>query len=348
MIAIGGAIVGLVVGWIAVTLIGLIDDPPIEILVSLLAPFAASSRPKQLGCSGRARHGGSRPACRYRALAHPAAGRTRVRRSVWQMLIFVVNGLAFLLIGLQLPTVLEEHRGLSAGSSSSAWRRRSPRRSSWCASCWVYPATYLPRWLIPSLARRDPAPPARARLILGWGGMRGAVSLAAALALPLVTNDGEPLPGRGLVIFLAFAVILVTLIGQGLTLPLLIRRLGVVDDGAVEHEELTRARWRRRPRWSGSRSCGRGSRSPAAHRPAQGAVRASWRAPRPRAPGRRPRRCRPDPEQIEEHRARRDPPLGHRGRALAVLELRDRGEISDDALRRVEAGLDLDELRSEA
>ena len=85
---------------------------------------------------------------------------------------------------------------------------------------WVYPATYLPRWLIPSLARRDPAPPAAGRRSSSAGAACAErVTLAAALALPLETATGEPLPGRGLVIFLAFSVILVTLIGQGLTLP---------------------------------------------------------------------------------------------------------------------------------
>ena len=96
------------------------------------------------------------------------------------------------------------------------------------------PATYLPRWLIPWVARRDPAPPARVPVVLGWAGMRGAVSLFAALALPLTP---VPFPDRGLVIYLTFTVILVTLVGQGLTLPALIRLVGVVDDGTVEHEE---------------------------------------------------------------------------------------------------------------
>ena len=117
-----------------------------------------------------------------------------------------MNGLAFLLIGLELPFVLRDLQGYEAGAVVGL-------AAAVCVTvvvvrlAWIYPATYLPRWLFPSIARRDPAPPPRVPLVLGWGGMRGAVTLAAALALPLQTEAGEPLPGRGLVIFLAFTVI---------------------------------------------------------------------------------------------------------------------------------------------
>ena len=81
---------------------------------------------------------------------------------------------------------------------------------------WMFPATYLPRWLSPSLARRDPSPPWQAPFLIGFTGIRGIVSLAAALAIPLATASGEPFPNRDLILFLTFAVIIVTLIGQGL------------------------------------------------------------------------------------------------------------------------------------
>ena len=215
----------------------------------------------------------------------------------------------------------------------------------------MYPATYLPRWIFPSLASRDPAPPARVPVILGWGGMRGAVSLAAALALPLQTDAGDPFPGRGLVIFLTFSVILVTLIGQGLTLPPLIRALGVVDEGETEHEEIH------------------------ARTVASEAALVRLEELRAEVPGHLPLI-----DQLKERYEHRSEHLVHdhgddpsdadagnltpeeveelahdeirraviTAERIAVLALRDHGEISDDALRAVERDLDLDELRREA
>ena len=182
-VAVGGAIVGLIVGWVAAWLLSLLEDPPVEVLISLIVPFAAYLPAEQLGVSG--------------VLATVAAGllvgfrAPRVMRSdtrllgtaTWKMVIFVVNGLAFLLIGLQLPTVIADLEGYEAGELIGLAVAVS-LTVVLVRLLWVYPATYLPRWLIPSVARRDPAPPARVVLILGWGGMRGAVSLFAALALP--------------------------------------------------------------------------------------------------------------------------------------------------------------------
>ena len=108
---------------------------------------------------------------------------------------------------------------------------------------WIYPATYLPRLLFPRIRERDPYPPWQYPTLLGWAGLRGAVSLAAALALPLTTDAGEPFPERQLVIYLAFCVILATLVLQGLTLPAVIRLLRLEDDGLVAKEE-TKARIR--------------------------------------------------------------------------------------------------------
>src|ERR1700732_1850652 len=84
---------------------------------------------------------------------------------------------------------------------------------------WVFPATYLPRWLVPAIARKDPSPPWQWPIVLGFTGVRGIVSLAAALAIPLTLDDGQLFPDRDLILFLTFAVILVTLVGQGLMLP---------------------------------------------------------------------------------------------------------------------------------
>jgi CPA1 family monovalent cation:H+ antiporter len=102
---------------------------------------------------------------------------------------------------------------------------------------WVFPAAYLPRLLFKSIRDRDPYPSWRHVTIIAWTGMRGVVSLAAALAMPLTIQSGDPFPDRDLILFLTFIVILATLVVQGLSLPLLIRRLGVKDDGSMEKEE---------------------------------------------------------------------------------------------------------------
>ena len=102
---------------------------------------------------------------------------------------------------------------------------------------WVFPASYLPRLLFKRIRDKDPYPSWRHVTIVAWTGMRGVVSLAAALALPLTIQGGDPFPYRDLILFLTFIVIVATLVVQGLSLPLLIRRLGIKDDGAAAREE---------------------------------------------------------------------------------------------------------------
>jgi hypothetical protein len=102
---------------------------------------------------------------------------------------------------------------------------------------WLYPATYLPRMLIPSVARRDPSPPWQWPFALAFTGIRGIVSLAAALAIPFKTHDGAPFPHRDLILFVTFMVILVTLVGQGLALPSVVKALGLVGAGRRERHD---------------------------------------------------------------------------------------------------------------
>ena len=238
VVGIGGILLGLVIGWLAEQFHKRVDDAPIEITVSLLTPFAAYLSAERLDVSG--------------VLAVVTAGlylgrrmpeiltfQTRLRGGpVWEMVEFLLTGFVFILIGLQLPEVL---RALSANSI--------PIRRLVCYALvlslavilirilWVFPATYLPRLLFKTIRERDPYPSWRHVAIVAWTGMRGVVSLAAALALPLTNQNGSPFPGRDLILFLTFIVILATLVVQGLSLPLLIRRLGIEDDGAAETEE---------------------------------------------------------------------------------------------------------------
>jgi monovalent cation/hydrogen antiporter len=154
----------------------------------------------------------------------------------WEILAFLLNSLLFVLVGLQLPHVLDA----LAGRSSA---RLAADAMIVCGAVmvirvlWVFPSTYLPRWMFRRIRERDPYPPWQIPALVSWMGMRGAVSLAAALALPLTTKAGAPFPGRDLVVFLTFMVILATLVVQGLTIPAVIRVLGLEDDRIGEREE---------------------------------------------------------------------------------------------------------------
>ena len=238
LIGLGGIAVGLVIGWLAVQFHRRVEDPPIEITVSLLTPFAAYLTAERFHVSG--------------VLAVVTAGlylgrrvpeilsfQTRLRGGpFWEMLEFLLNGFVFILIGLQLPDILrrlsDEHLPAQVLIAYAALITLAVIT---LRILWVVPATYLPRMLFKKLCQRDPYPKWQHVAIVGWTGMRGVVSLAAALALPETLDDGRDFPGRDLILFLTFVIIFATLVVQGLTLPSLIRWLGVEDDGAIEKEE---------------------------------------------------------------------------------------------------------------
>jgi CPA1 family monovalent cation:H+ antiporter len=230
IVGVGGILIGLAVGWLAEQFHKRVDDAPIEITVSLLTPFVAYLAAEHTGVSG--------------VLAVVTAGlylgwrmpellsyQTRLRGGpVWEMVEFLLTGFAFILLGLQLPEVLGGLSGYSVGEL--VWYAVLISLAVILVRIlWVFPAAYLPRLIFKKLRQRDPYPKWQYVTIIGWTGMRGVISLAAALALK------DSFPGRDLILFITFIVILVTLVGQGLSLPLLIRWLGVRDDGSVEKEE---------------------------------------------------------------------------------------------------------------
>jgi CPA1 family monovalent cation:H+ antiporter len=162
-------------------------------------------------------------------------------RTFWRALLFVVNCLVFVLIGIQLPEITEE---LLKGRLSWSYVASLVAILSFVAIAvrfrWIFVATYGVRLLIPALKRRDPAS-ARVSTLVSWCGMRGVVTLSAALAIPVALPDGSPFPQRHLVILLAFGVVFVTLVGQGLTLPALVRWLRLEGDPSTDTEvELAR------------------------------------------------------------------------------------------------------------
>jgi CPA1 family monovalent cation:H+ antiporter len=157
---------------------------------------------------------------------------------VWEILQFLLNAVLFLLIGLQLPSVLDGISGRSA-TELAGWAVLVSAVVIGVRLVWELVMPYAVRVTGRRQSELARATSPRERLVIGWAGMRGGVSLAAALALPFHTHGGTPFPDRDLVLFLTFAVILATLVLQGLTLKPLVRRLDIRDDGAEEREELT-------------------------------------------------------------------------------------------------------------
>jgi CPA1 family monovalent cation:H+ antiporter len=235
--AAGGIAIGLAVGWIIAYVRARVEDVQISITISLLSGYAAFIPADALGVSGvlAAVTTGIYMGIRGPSIIPP---RTRLQGFfVWDILDFIINATLFVLIGLQLRTIVDGLTQRSAGELAGYGLAVSAVVIA-VRFAWLFSMPYLIRALDrrPSQRARRVGP--RERLVVGWSGMRGAVSLAAALALPLKTDAGAPLPERDLILFITFTVILSTLVLQGLSLPAVIRRLRVTDDGSADQEEL--------------------------------------------------------------------------------------------------------------
>lgn len=241
LVAAGGILIGLLVSWPVAWLHRNLDDAPREITLTLLTPFAAYLLADAIGVSG--------------VLAVLAAGLSLSRQAstffspntrlqadaVWSVLVFLLNGLVFILLGLQLHHLL---RG-TISQSTSAFIGSAVLITLVVIVVrlvWVAGSSSLSRWLAAHSLSRYRWVGWRNVVVVGWSGMRGAVSLAAALALPLTLADGRPFPARAQLLEVTFGVILFTLVGQGLTLTPLIRALGLQPDGAADARELLLAR----------------------------------------------------------------------------------------------------------
>jgi CPA1 family monovalent cation:H+ antiporter len=236
IVAVGGVAVGLAVGWLVAQLHRRMEDFQLETVITLLTPYAAYIPAEHLGVSGvlaTVTAGG------YLGWRNPQllSALTRFRgQGVWSVLLLLFNGLVFILIGLQLASI----RAISTGVPWLSLIGYAAAVSGVAIAArliYVPIGTYAPRLLSRRLRERDPNPPWQAVALIGWTGMRGIVSLALALALPLTLPDGTPFPQRAVVVVVSFAVILVTLVLQGLTLPAVIRALRLKDDGADLREE---------------------------------------------------------------------------------------------------------------
>ena len=234
-LVLGGLAVGIVLAFVFIAIHKRLGDPFIEVLMSLSIPYATYIIAETVHVSG--------------VLAVVAAGLVRGRyspeivsaemrilaRSVWNIFVFVLNSLIFMLIGIHVSHVIANLTQYSIGELV-LWGSLVSLVAIAVRFVWVYPAAWLPRLLNRSLREREPRPRKRELFVVSWCGMRGIVSLAAALALPVTLPNGMAFPYRDLIVFLTFFVIATTLIGQGLTLSPFIRRLKVGADWESEKE----------------------------------------------------------------------------------------------------------------
>jgi Na+/H+ antiporter len=335
-VALGGILIGLVVGWIVGWIRAHLNDTPVEITISLLTPYAAYLPAELLGVSG--------------VLAAVAAGLFLGRRSslimgsearlagraVWESLVFLLNGVVFLAIGFQISSI-------SRGMERTTLLQLAAVGVLISVALIAVRALWVLGMSLRELLGKDPRRTRlRESIVLSWAGMRGVVSLAAALALP-ISLPANALPARDAIIIITFTVILVTLVGQGLTLPLVIRAVGLGSDADEGHEEsharqeLIEEALRRiddlEKKWPD-------------HRPLIDQLRTSYQH---RAEHEEQLHEGPGNEaeqELVEHRQIRSDVIDAQRDAL--LAMRDRGAIDDDVLRDIERELDLEEIRMEA
>lgn len=236
-LTIAGAIAGLVVGWIVAWLERWVDDGPVEIALSLIVPYGAY-------LAGEAIHGSGVIAVvvcglfvSRRSSTFFSAGVRLQVIAVWDALEFLLNGFVFVLIGLQLPYVMAGIHGQSA-MSVLMYGLGFSLFLIVLRLAWMYPAARTAWWCRTRVLKQDyEIPKSNQIFVVGWTGMRGVVALAAANSLPVTLNDGTPFPQRNFIILLTFSLILTTLVLQGLSLPWLVRVLGLATPSTQFCEE---------------------------------------------------------------------------------------------------------------
>jgi Na+/H+ antiporter len=336
--AVVGVAIGLAVGWLVAEVRARIEDPPTEITLSLATPYFAYLPAEALDVSAvlAAVTAGIYLGWNSPRLIAPA---TRIQAfAVWEVLQFLLNAALFTLVGLALPDVIDALQGQSAGELARD-------AAIICGAVmalrllWVFPSAYLPRLLIPKIRARDPYPPWQQLVLAGWMGMRGAVSLAAALAIP------RSVDARDEIIFLTYAVILATLVVQGLSLPFVIRALRIGDDGKEVYWEskarmkaaeaaISRVEELREEEWVREQTADR-VRQLYDYRRRRFATRFAEDGA--------------ESQQIEE-RAIDYQRLMHEifsAQRDAIVAMRNAGRITDEVMHRIERDLDLEESRLE-
>lgn len=336
----GGWAIGLAVGWIVAKIRARVDDTPVEITISLLTPYAAFLPAQGLGASGVIATvvAGLYLGRRGSRIMGPDARLTG--RAVWETIVFLLNGMVFIITGLEVPALLRSLEPATAIRLVGIGLVVSLVLIV-VRALWIFPSE-----VVAPLVRGEPRPPrfVAHSLVLSWAGMRGVVSLAAALALPLTLPGGAPFPAREALVIVTVTVIVVTLLGQGLSLPWLIRRLRLGTDPELREEEararqqLVEAATRRidqlYPVWPG-------------HRPLLDRLRDTYQHRSEHVDRQREASGSGEEDrEIIEHREIQRTVIG--SERAALLRLRAEGAIDDDVLRGLERELDLDERRIDA
>ncbi len=334
----GGVAIGLAIAWLVSHFERWIDDGPIEVTISILVPYVAYLAAQGVHASGVLAVVSCGLLLSQRSAGLFSASVRIGLWSVWESLTFILNGLVFVLIGLQFPAIRNSIRSYHL-STILAYGAVFSVLLILLRLAWVFPGARFSYFLRTRVGHQQEQPPdPRQIFVIGWTGMRGVVSLAAALALPTALKDGSPFPHRDLIICLTFCVILVTLVLQGLTLPPLIRLLGLAGGEGPDCEELEARRIATQAALDQLESAKSRDREDSAdiyddlvkhyrHRLATLKVDANPK----------------DVKASQRHRALFLEGLGVE-RATAV-RLRNEGRIGDNVLRRIERELDLDETR---
>ncbi len=334
----GGVLIGLAVGFACEQAMRRSHDSLIEIAITLLGPYAAWVLAERVHASPvlACVAGGLYIRQHFSALV---AAATRLQaRAVWDLVVFVLNGVVFILIGLQLGSLREAVPPGRLGDI--VWQAALVSLTAIAVRlAWVPVAAVVPRVLSPSLRKRDPMPPWSSLFLIGWTGMRGIVSLAAALALPLTVAPGVPFPHRNEIILITFGVILSTLVLQGLTLAPLVRALRLPEDDSLAREE---ALARDRAAVAALRRLDELAAEPWAIHEQVDRARLRYTQGQRRFSSLRGEGGTPPEAAAAFRRLRHETLTAERN---ALIELRDRGLISDAVLHQLEYELDVETLR---
>ena len=333
----GGIAIGLAAGYLIRQVRRRLDNPTLEVTIALCSGYIAYLPAQAAGVSGVL---AAVTVGVYMGWYTPELTNAETRLqgvAVWNITLFVLNAVLFTLVGFQLPTIVDALKGEHSWENLVMWGVVLTTSVIAIRFVWLFLTSWLPGPLRPG----DGAGGWRSNVILGWAGMRGAVSLAAALALPLATHAGDPFPNRALIIFLTFTVILGTVVGQGLTFPAVIRLVGLQDDGRAQKEEAkARIRAAQAALDRLDELADEGWVYDDTLERARGQY--SFRVERYKE------RFDPDTDGTREARSaqyqrlRRELLNAERG---AVVDLRRQGVIDDDVMRRVTRDLDLEEER---
>jgi monovalent cation/hydrogen antiporter len=333
----GGCAIGVAVGWIIAEIRARLEDTPVEMTISLLTPYAAFLPADRLDVSGVIATVAAGLYLGHRGSHIMGADARLTGRALWETITFLLNGFVFIVMGLEVPLLLRaltpslaiQFVGIGVGVAIALILVRA---------LWIFGTVFLPQRI------RGRPDAFGCALILSWAGMRGVVSLAAALALPLTVPSGGPFPARDALVIVTLTVIVLTLLGQGLTLPWLIRALRLGQDVGLREEEA-RARQRlleaatRRidqlyPVWPG-------------HHPLLDQLRQTYRHRSEHVERQHdPSAGDGEDRELIEHREIRRTVIDAEREAL--LRLRAEGEVNDEMLRDLERELDLEERRMDA